>query len=110
MRVMYVMVALLLVTCSSPPAARATATPARTSAPTLFITTSAQTPSPSTTPPPFRYVAIGASHTVGVGATDPRASCPARIATRLPAGADYVNLGVSGSLASQAATDQVPTA
>ena len=103
--------ALVLAACSSAPAAKATATPARTPTPTLFITTSAPTPSPTATPPPFRYVAIGASDTVGVGASDPRTgSWPARIAARLPAGADYVNLGVSGSLASQAATDQVPTA
>src|SRR5438034_8871170 len=100
--------ALMLAACASPPAATKTATPARTPTPTLFITTSAPTPSPTATPPPFRYVAIGASDTVGVGASDPRTgSWPARIAARLPAGADYVNLGVSGSLASQAATDQV---
>ncbi len=106
----FAVLALLLVACSSAPAATVTATPARTSTPTLFITTSAPTPSPTTAPPPFRYVAIGASDTVGVGASDPRTgSWPARIAARLP-GADYVNLGVSGSLASQAATDQVPTA
>jgi lysophospholipase L1-like esterase len=56
-------------------------------------------------------VAVGASDTVGVGATDPRTgSWPARIAARLPAGADYVNLGVSGTLAAQASADQAPTA
>jgi lysophospholipase L1-like esterase len=107
----FVVLALALAACSSAPAAKVTATPARTPTPTLFITTSAPTPSPTATPPPFRYVAIGASDTVGVGASDPRTgSWPARVAARLPAGADYVNLGVSGSLASQAATDQVPTA
>src|SRR5438552_7861462 len=104
-----VALALLLAACSTAPAATRTTPPARTATPTLFITTTAPTPSP--TPPPFRYVAVGASDTVGVGASDPRTgSWPARIAARLPAGADYVNLGVSGSLASQAATDQVPTA
>jgi len=46
-----------------------------------------------------------------VGASDPRTSSwPARIAARLPAGTDYVNLGVSGSLAAQAGLEQVPTA
>src|SRR5438552_14162645 len=104
-----VALALLLAACSTAPAATRTTPPARTATPTLFITTTAPTPSP--TAPAFRYVAIGASDTVGVGASDPRTgSWPARIAARLPAGADYVNLGVSGSLASQAATDQVPTA
>jgi len=106
-----VLAALVLAACSSTPAAKATATPVRTPTPTLFITTSAPTPSPTATPAPFRYVAIGASDTVGVGATDPRTgSWPARIAARLPAGADYVNLGVSGTLAAQASADQAPTA
>ncbi|HEY8732663.1 MAG TPA: GDSL-type esterase/lipase family protein [Candidatus Limnocylindria bacterium] len=78
---------------------------------TLFITTTAPTASPSATARGFRYVAIGASDTVGVGAADPRTgSWPARVAARLPAGTDYVNLGVSGSLASQAAREQVPAA
>ena len=46
-----------------------------------------------------------------MGASDPRTgSWPARIAARLPAGADYLNVGVSGSLAAQAARDQLPTA
>ncbi|HLZ48612.1 MAG TPA: SGNH/GDSL hydrolase family protein, partial [Candidatus Limnocylindria bacterium] len=35
---------------------------------------------------------------------------PARLAARLPAGTDYVNLGVSGSLAAQAGHEQVPRA
>jgi len=101
----------VLSACSSAPAATVTATPARTPTPTLFITTSAPTPSPTATTPPFRYVAIGASDTVGVGASDPRTgSWPARVAARLPAGADYVNLGVSGSLAAQASLEQAPVA
>lgn len=63
------------------------------------------------TPRVERYVAIGASDTVGVGAADPRTgSWPARVAARLPAGAEYTNLGVSGSLAAQALRDQVPPA
>jgi lysophospholipase L1-like esterase len=110
MRVIFVALCIGLAACSSPPAA-ATATPRRTPTPTLFITTTAPTASPSATTPAFRYVAIGASDTVGVGALDPRTgSWPARVAARLPAGIDYVNVGVSGSLAAQAAREQVPTA
>jgi lysophospholipase L1-like esterase len=105
---------LALVSCTAAPTATgaASATPSRTtSAPTLLVTTSAPTTSPPTAAPAFRYVAIGASDTVGVGASDPRnGSWPARVAARLPAGTDYVNLGVSGSLASQAMREQLPTA
>src|SRR6266852_5685569 len=102
---------LALVSCTAAPVAVATATSRATPTPTLFITTTAPTISPSATVPAFRYVAIGASDTVGVGATDPRTgSWPARVAAKLPLGADYVNLGVSGSLASQASREQLPTA
>ena len=74
-----VALALLLAACSTAPAATRATPPARTATPTLFITTTAPTPSP--TAPAFRYVAIGASDTVGVGASDPRTgSWPARIA------------------------------
>ena len=102
---------LAFVSCTAAPVA-VTATPPRTTpSPTLFVTTSAPTASPSTTTPAFRYVALGASDTVGVGASDPRTgSWPARVAARLPAGTDYVNLGVSGSFASQAMREQLPTA
>ena len=59
----------------------------------------------------MRYAAIGASDSVGVGATDPaRGSWPSRIAARLPAGSAYVNLGVSGSIALQAGREQLPGA
>jgi lysophospholipase L1-like esterase len=58
-----------------------------------------------------RYVAIGASDTVGVGATDPtNGSWPARVAALLPPGSAYVNLGVSGSIALQAKDAQLPGA
>ena len=58
-----------------------------------------------------RYVAIGASDTVGVGASDPTTgSWPARIAALLPPGSAYVNLGVSGSVAIQAKDQQLPGA
>lgn len=79
--------------------------------------TASPTPAPSATPSPspaataVRYVAVGASDSVGVGAADPaRGSWPARIAALLPSGAAYVNLGVSGSLASQAQREQLPGA
>jgi lysophospholipase L1-like esterase len=59
-----------------------------------------------------KYVAVGASDTVGVGASDPaKGSWPAIIAARLPTGSPpYTNLGVSGSLALQAVTQQLPGA
>jgi lysophospholipase L1-like esterase len=58
-----------------------------------------------------RYVAIGASDTVGVGATDPTTgSWPARLAVLLPPGSAFVNLGVSGSVAVQAKDAQLPGA
>jgi lysophospholipase L1-like esterase len=114
MRAICVTFAALIVACSAGPAATpATATPRPTPTPTLFITTSAPTASPSRSPATsaFRYAAVGASDTVGVGASDPgTGSWPARLAARLPAGFDYVNLGVSGSLAAQAAREQLPTA
>jgi acyl-CoA thioesterase I len=69
------------------------------------------TPSPSPSASAARYVAIGASDTVGVGASDPtKGSWPARIAALLPSGTTYVNLGVSGSLAAQAQREQLPGA
>lgn len=68
------------------------------------------TPSPAATAV-VRYVAIGASDTVGVGATDPATgSWPARVATLLPPGSAFVNVGVSGSIALQARTAQLPGA
>ena len=65
---------------------------------------------PSATPT-VRYVAIGASDTVGVGASDPaRGSWPARVAGSLPVGTTYANFGVSGSLTLQAKSEQLPAA
>jgi lysophospholipase L1-like esterase len=97
----------LAAACSSPAA----------SAPTPRATPSAtieRTPSPTPSPSPaggVRYVAIGASDSVGVGATDPaRGSWPARIRALLPSDATYLNLGVSGSLTEQARTQQLPGA
>ena len=68
-------------------------------------------PSPSVPAGSLRYVAIGASDTTGVGAADPaKGSWPALLAAQLPRGATYTNVGVSGSLARQAAAAQVPRA
>ncbi|GAC1455437.1 MAG: hypothetical protein NVS1B1_02810 [Candidatus Limnocylindrales bacterium] len=87
---------------TSPEPASVVATP--TAAPVVAAT---PTPTPSGS---ARYVAIGASDTVGVGATEPRTgSWPARIAARLTP-AMYTNLGVSGSLAAQARTQQLQPA
>jgi lysophospholipase L1-like esterase len=64
-----------------------------------------------TPPRPLRYVAIGASDTVGVGAASPeQESWPAVLHRRLPAGSQLVNLGVSGSLLRQALDQQLPVA
>jgi acyl-CoA thioesterase-1 len=59
----------------------------------------------------MRYVAMGASDAVGVGASDPPSgSWPARVASRLPPGSAFVNVGVSGSTAPQAKEQQLPRA
>ena len=64
-----------------------------------------------TTTAAVRYVAIGASDAVGIGATDPATgSWPARVAKLLPPGSAFVNVGVSGSIALQARTAQLPGA
>lgn len=106
-----IVLAAALAACSSTPAATTSAVPGETRTPTLSITTTAPTATPTTTTPALRYVALGASDTVGVGATDPATGAwPARIAARLPARTDYVNLGISGSLAAQASHEQVPRA
>ena len=96
-----------LVACSPASTAQRPSSPVVATAPSA--TTAA--PSPTASSPAVRYVAIGASDTVGVGATDPaQGSWPARIAARLPAGSGYVNLGVSGSIALQAGREQLPGA
>jgi acyl-CoA thioesterase I len=62
-------------------------------------------------PRPLTYVAIGASDTVGVGATAPeQESWPAVLHRRLPPGSRLVNLGISGSLLRQALDQQLPVA
>jgi acyl-CoA thioesterase-1 len=89
--------------------AASTAQPSQTRAPTGSPTGTTAT---ATVAAGIKYVAIGASDTVGVGASDPaRGSWPAIVASRLPAGSPpYTNLGVSGSLALQAVAQQLPGA
>ncbi len=59
----------------------------------------------------MHYVAIGASDTVGIGSLDPaNGSWPSRLAALMPPERTYRNLGVSGSLATQAQRDQLPVA
>lgn len=106
-------VALAWLSCgaAAPAPVARTAAPVPTPSPTLFITTTAPTSAPTPAAAAFRYVAIGASDTVGVGSSDPaNGSWPARVAARLPAPTSYTNLGVSGSIASQAAREQLPAA
>src|SRR2546422_1391028 len=106
--------AAFLAACSSASTPPRSASPVLATAPsTTAANTTTPAPSPATTSPTpaVRYVAIGASDSVGVGATDPaRGSWPARIAARLPAGSAYVNLGVSGSIAVQAGREPPPGA
>ena len=106
---------LAIVACSGPaavatpsPSVRFTEPPRPATASPAPTATSPATARPSSV---IHYVAIGASDTVGVGALDPvRGSWPARVAALLPAGSTYTNLGVSGSLTAQAATEQLPRA
>ena len=101
--------------CSPAPAAQPSPTRGPTASRSTPPATATATVGPTATAtasPGVRYVAIGASDTVGVGASDPtNGSWPAIIAARLPAGSPpYTNLGVSGSLALQAVTQQLPGA
>ena len=109
----FLFLALLLTAgCSSPPPRAATAAPATSPASTLARVTLSPTVTPTPSPTAaIRYVAIGASDTVGVGATDPATgSWPARVASLLPPGSAFVNVGVSGSVAIQAKDAQLPGA
>ncbi len=60
---------------------------------------------------PITYVAIGASDTVGVGADRPEVEgWVPQLAAKLPPGSKLVNLGISGSLLSDALRQQLPVA
>lgn len=103
--ILSVICAAMVSACSAAPAARQSPTSRPTSSPS-------RPPVSLTASPGIRYVAIGASDSVGVGASDPaKGSWPAIVASLLPAGSPpYTNLGVSGSLALQAVTQQLPGA
>lgn len=66
----------------------------------------------TTTVPPFTYVAVGASETVGVGADDPLTQAWTRIfhQTALPPSTTFVNVGISGATVRQALAQEVPAA
>ena len=98
--------------CSAPGAAQPSPTRGPTATPSNATASPTNPPATATVSPGVKYVAIGASDTVGVGASDPaKGSWPALVAARLPAGSPpYTNLGVSGSLALQAVTQQLPGA
>jgi len=106
---LFLFVAILACCAATPRTTAASSAPAASSAATVAPTT---TPTPTTTASPaVRYVAIGASDTVGIGATDPATgSWPARVASLLPPGSAFVNVGVSGSIAIQAKDAQLPGA
>ena len=112
MRVVLIAV-LAAVSCGGSATLTATDRPTRSPAP---ASPSAPRPtaasSPSSSPAPaIRYIAIGASDSVGVGASDPATgSWPARVAALLPAGSVYRNVAVSGSLIAQARSEQLPLA
>jgi len=98
-----------LSSCSATPAVQASPTRGPTRSPSVAPSTATAT---ATVSAGIKYVAIGASDSVGVGASDPaKGSWPALVAARLPAGSPpYTNLGVSGSLTLQAVTQQLPGA
>ena len=106
---LFLFVAILASCGATPRTTAASSAPAASRAATVAPTT---TPTPTTTASPaVRYVAIGASDTVGIGATDPvTGSWPARVASLLPPGSAFVNVGVSGSIAIQAKDAQLPGA
>ncbi len=95
--------------CSATPAVQPSPTRGPTAPPSRAPSSA---PPTATVSPGVKYVAIGASDTVGVGASDPaKGSWPALVAARLPAGSPpYTNLGVAGSLALQAVSQQLPGA
>ena len=95
--------------CSAAPAVQPSPTRGPTRSPTVAPSSATAT---ATVSSGIKYVAIGASDSVGVGASDPaKGSWPALVAARLPAGSPpYTNLGVSGSLTLQAVTQQLPGA
>ncbi len=90
------------------------AAPATSTTPSGAASTARPTATPAATAsagPTVRYIAIGASDAVGVGATDQNrtAYVPLLIA-RLPKGSAALNLGISGETLSGALKDELPQA
>ena len=77
-------------------------------------TTSRPAARPPATPSaaPLVYVAVGASESVGVGASDPLRNAWTQVFYRsaLPRSAVFVNMAVSGSTVAEALAGQVPNA
>jgi acyl-CoA thioesterase I len=101
----------LAISCSAAPAAQPSSSRVPNASPSTAPATASATAT-ATVSAGVKYVAIGASDSVGVGASDPaKGSWPALVAARLPIGSPpYTNLGVSGSLTLQALTQQLPGA
>ncbi len=101
---------------TSAPASPPTPTAAPTRPPALRVATpsavsGAPSPSPSPKARSLTYVAIGASDTVGVGASDPaRDGWVPQFARMLGAETRVRNLGVSGTVLSTALAEQLPQA
>ena len=75
---------------------------------TLLAALTVMACSPQAQPRPLTYVAIGASDAVGVGASNPETDgWVPRFAARLGSNVRVVNLGVSGSMLSQALDEQL---
>ena len=70
------------------------------------------TPKASPSSSPLVYVAVGASESVGVGATDPHRDAWTQVffRTALPRSAVFVNMAVPGSTVAEALAGQVPDA
>ncbi|HEX8728186.1 MAG TPA: SGNH/GDSL hydrolase family protein, partial [Ktedonobacterales bacterium] len=82
-------------TAAHPPTPTATSAPAATATPHSAV----------------RYVAIGASDAVGVGASNPNTSAYVPILiSRLPKGSYALNLGIDGETLSRALNDELPQA
>lgn len=98
--------------CSAAPAAQPSPTRGPTASPNTPAASRSSAPPSATASSGIKYVAIGASDTVGVGASDPaNGSWPALVAAHLPSGSPpYTNLGVAGSLTLQAVSQQLPGA
>jgi acyl-CoA thioesterase-1 len=109
-RAVLIVICAALVGCSAAPAAQPS--PTRPASPGSATASPTSAPATATASSGIKYVAIGASDAVGVGANDPaKGSWPALVAARLPAGSPpYTNLGVAGSLTGQAVSQQLPGA